>query len=177
MVKSISCLSFCCLLLFCKEKTASAQTLSLKQAVETALSNYGTIRAKNNYALASKALVAQSKRDYLPNLAISAQQDYGTVNGQNGPLYGFGGLGVASSGAPLAEQNWNASFGALYLANINWEFFAFGRAKERIRVAQSAAVRDESDLVQEKFQHGIRVAAVYLNLLGRRKETWNAPLL
>jgi hypothetical protein len=62
------------------------------------------------------------------------------VNGQNGPVYGFGGFGVASSGLPLPNQNWNAAFGALYLANLNWEFFTFGRIKERIKTAQQVAV-------------------------------------
>jgi len=167
MVRSISLAALCGLLLF--SGAASAQSLSLKEAIQTALANYGTIRAKNNYAQASQALAVQSKRDYLPNLVVSAQQDYGTVNGQNGPLYGFGGYGVASSGIALPGQNWNAGFGALYLANVNWEFFAFGRAKERIRVAQSAAARDESDYTQEKFQHEVRVAAAYLNLLAAQR--------
>ncbi len=101
---------------------ARAQVLSLKDAVQTALNNYGTIKAKANYLNASKASAEQARRDYLPNFSVSAQQDYGTINGQNGPLYGFGGLGVASSGMAMPEQNWNAAFGALYLANVNWEF-------------------------------------------------------
>ncbi|KQS28148.1 TolC family protein [Dyadobacter sp. Leaf189] len=147
---------------------ATAQVLSLHDAVETALTNYGTIRAKTNYLGASKATVAQSRKDYLPNLNLSAQQDYGTVNGQNGPLYGMG-LAVASSGLPLGSQNWNAAFGALYLTNVNWDFFAFGRARERINVAKSTVVRDESDLTQEQFQHSIRVAGAYLNLLAAQR--------
>lgn len=148
---------------------ASAQPLSLKAAVQIALNNYGTIRAKANYVRSSEATIEQTRRDYLPNLNISAQQDYGTINGQNGPLYGFGGFGVASSGAALGEQNWNAAFGSLYLANINWEFFAFGRAKERVRVAQAAAARDKSDLTQEQFQQQIRVAGAYLSLLAAQR--------
>ena len=94
-----------------------AQTLTLQQAVETAVSNYGTIKAKASYLSASKATVLQSKKEYLPNFNLSAQQDYGTVNGQNGPLYGLG-LSVASSGLPLPQQNWNSAFGALYLTNV-----------------------------------------------------------
>jgi outer membrane protein TolC len=142
---------------------AKAQTLTLKEAVRTALSNYGTLKAKANYVSASKALVKASNREYLPDLNIAAQQDYGTINGQNGPLYGFKGFGVASAGPPLPSQNWNAAFGALYVANINWDFFAFGRAKERIKVAQSEMLLNVSDLEQEKFQHQVRVAAAYLN--------------
>ena len=148
-----------------------ARHLGMKDALGTALSNYGTIKAKANYANASKAAVQQSRRDYLPNVVLSAQQDYGTVNGQNGPLYGFGGFGVASSGLPLNSQNWNAAFGALYLANVNWEFFSFGRIRERIKVAEAALQRDENDLAQEKFQHQVKVAAAYLNLLAFQKIT------
>ncbi len=158
--------------------SVKAQVLTMKEAVQTALDNYGTIRAKANYVNASRAAAQQTKRDYLPNLNISAQQDYGTVNGQNGPLFGFGGLGVASSGLPLPEQNWNAAFGALYLANINWEFFAFGRMKEKIRTAETLARRDESDWQQERFRHEVKVAAAYLNLLAAQRltQSWQRNL-
>ncbi|WP_394678697.1 hypothetical protein [uncultured Sphingobacterium sp.] len=104
-----------------------AQSLSLKDAIEQGVENYGTLTAKQLYAEASQERVARVKRDYLPNLNLSAQQSYGTINGQNGPLYGLGGLGVSSSGLPLPEQNWNAAFGALYLVNLNWDFYTFGR--------------------------------------------------
>ncbi|MCG2617462.1 TolC family protein [Terrimonas sp. NA20] len=153
------------LLAFMILSVAQAQTLSLREAVDTAMARYGIIQAKGNYVKAGEERVIQSKREYLPNLNFSAQQVYGTVNGQNGPLYGFGGLGVASSGLPLPDQNWNAAFGALYLANINWEFFSFGRAKERINVARKSLHVNETDLDQEKFQHRVRVAGAYLNLL------------
>ncbi|MEH6305289.1 TolC family protein [Olivibacter sp. CPCC 100613] len=147
------------------------QKLSLKEALELAINNYGSVKAKANYAKASLSSVDQAKRDYLPNLVLSAQQDYGTVNGQNGPLYGFGGYGVASSGLPLANQNWNAAFGSLYLANVNWEFFSFGKAKERIKVAKETAQRDNIDLQQELFNHQVKVSAAYLNLLAAQKLT------
>jgi outer membrane protein TolC len=147
----------------------NAQTLSLKQAVNNALTNYGTIKAKDNYANASKTAIQQTRREYLPNLSLSAQQDYGTINGQNGPQYGFGGLGTASSGPALNKQNWNAAFGGLYLANINWDFFTFGKIKERIKIADATYQRDKNDLEQEKFQQEIRVSAAYLNLLAAQR--------
>ncbi|MFV7234748.1 TolC family protein [Flavobacterium sp. ZB4R12] len=146
-----------------------SQTLSLKEALETGIANYGTIKAKSNYVNASKETVKQVRREYLPNINLSAQQDYGTVNGQNGPLYGFGGLGVASSGLPLEKQNWNAAFGALYLVNANWDFFTFGRMKQKINLSKADAQRFEKDLNQEKFQHKIKIAAAYLNLLASQR--------
>jgi len=146
-----------------------AQPLSLKDAVETGVAHYGTILAKGKYAAAADETVKQTKRDYLPNLSVSAQQDYGTVNGQNGPLYGFGGLGVASSGLPLPDQNWNAAFGALYLVNMNWDFYTFGKIKQRINLSKADAERFKKDFEQEKFQQKIRIAAAYLNLLASQR--------
>lgn len=146
-----------------------SQTLSLKEAIKTGLENYGSVKAKSNYTNASKELLKQTRRDYLPNLNLSAQQDYGTVNGQNGPLYGFGGLGVASSGLPLPEQNWNSAFGALYLVNMNWDFFTFGKTQEKINLSKIDVQAKEKDLQQEKFQQEIKISAAYLNLLASQR--------
>lgn len=146
-----------------------SQTLTLREAVDTGMANYGLVKAKEKYAQASDETVKQVKRDYLPNLNLSAQQDYGTVNGQNGPAYGLGGLGVASSGLPLPQQNWNAAFGALYLVNVNWDFFTFGRTKERINVAKADAQRSRKDYEQEQFQQKVRIAGAYLNLLASQR--------
>ncbi|MFD2902354.1 TolC family protein [Sphingobacterium anhuiense] len=149
--------------------TSFAQKLTIRDAVDQGLANYGMIKAKTYYVQSSLQTNEQVKRDFWPNLTVVAQQDYGTINGQNGPLYGFGGLGVASSGAALPEQNWNAAFGALYLANINWDIYTFGRKKERIELSKADSKRLEIDLQQEQFQHKIRIAAAYLNLLASQR--------
>ncbi len=146
-----------------------SQTLSLKEAIKTGLENYGSIKAKNNYASASKETLKQSRRDYLPNLNLSAQQDYGTINGQNGALYGFNGLGTASSGPALPNQNWNSAFGALYLVNMNWDFFTFGKTQEKINLAKVDVQAKEKDLEQEMFQQKIKISAAYLNLLASQR--------
>jgi outer membrane protein TolC len=151
--------------------SVQAQMLSIKDAIQKSLANYGTLKAKAHYVDASKALVKESSREYLPDLNIASQQDFGTINAQNGPLYGFKGLGVASSGPVLNTQNWNSAFGALYLTNINWDFFSFGRAKEKVKLSESIVALDESDLEQEKFQQEIRVCAAYLNLLASQRLT------
>lgn len=156
----------------CSYLSASGQqVLTMKQAIQTALDNYGTIKARTNQLNASKAFLKETKTEYLPDVSLSAQQDYGTINGTNGPLYGYRGLSVASSGPALNNQNWNASFGALYLSNVNWDFFSFGRAKEKIKVQQTVVNLNQTDLVQEQFQHEIRTATAYLNLLAAQRLT------
>jgi adhesin transport system outer membrane protein len=161
-------LGILCILFFVPVQ-AQQKLLSLKDAEQIALANYGTIKAKTNQLNSSKAYLNETKTESLPDLNVSAQQDYGTVNGQNGPLYGYRGLSVSSSGPVLGNQSWNAAFGALYLTNVNWDFFSFGKAREKIKVQNSVVTRDASDLEQEKFQHQIRVASTYLNLLAAQQ--------
>lgn len=143
--------------------------LTVQEALELGVKNYGTIKSKAYQVQSSQYAVTQVKRDYLPNVVLSAQQVYGTVNGQNGPAYGFGGFAVSSSGLPLPQQNWNAAFGALYLANFNWDVFTFGRARARIQVAKATLGVAQSDLSQEEFQHQVRIVAAYLNVLGTQR--------
>jgi len=162
-------LAGCFLSLSFIRSNAQQKVLTMKDAEQVALSNYASIKAKASQLNASKAYLTESKAEYLPDLNFSAQQDYGTVNSQFGPSYGYKGLGASSSGPALAKQNWNAGFGALYLANVNWDIFAFGRAVEKVKVQQTAVNRDETDLEQEQFQHQVRVAATYLNLLAAQQ--------
>ncbi|MDN5284122.1 MAG: TolC family protein [Mucilaginibacter sp.] len=148
---------------------AQQKVLNIKDAEQMALANYGTIKSKANQLNAAKAYLKETRTEYLPDVSISAQQDYGTANGQNGPLYGYHGLSVASSGPALSKQNWNAAFGSLYLSNVSWDFFSFGKAVEKVKVQRSVVNREETDLVQEQFQHEIRVASTYLNLLAAQQ--------
>lgn len=148
---------------------ANAQVLTLKQAVQTALNNYGTIRAKSDYVKAARANVREVKNEYLPDINFAAQQVYGTANSNYGPLAGYKVSPVSSSGQAQATQNWNAAFGALYWTNVNWDFFQFGRYKEKTKAAQSIVNENQSDLDQEKFEQSIRVSAAFLNLIATQK--------
>jgi len=147
--------------------TAGAQQkeLSMKDAEQTALANYGTIKAKASQLNSAKSYLTETKTEYLPDVNLSAQQVYGTANSQFGPISGYHGLATAASGPVLANQNWNASFGSLYVSNVNWDFFAFGRSKEKVQVQRDVVNLDANDLAQEQFEHEIRVASAYLNLL------------
>jgi outer membrane protein TolC len=149
------------------------QTLTLTEAVNSALSNYGSIKAKGSYLKASQATSREASSGHLPNLNLAAQQAYGTANGKFGPVIGIGGFAAASSGPPFLTQNWNAAFGGLYLANISWDFFTFGRVSQNVKVAEAQVQQDASDLDQEKFQLQVRVSGAYLNLLAAQRLKWS----
>ncbi|HXB33397.1 MAG TPA: TolC family protein [Puia sp.] len=148
---------------------AMAQALTLRQAVQTALNNYGTIRAKTDYVKAARANIKEVKNEYLPDLNLAAEQVYGTANASYGPAIGYKAPAVSSSGPTLPSQNWNAAFGSLYWTNINWDFFQFGRYKQKAQVAQKGLDLNQSDLDQEKFEQSVRVGGAFLNLIAAQK--------
>src|SRR5689334_7336766 len=94
-------------------RTQAQGVLTLQEALELASINYGPLKSKAHLTESAEQSLAFARTEYFPNIVLSAQQVYGTVNGQNGPAYGFGGFGVSSSGLPLPDQNWNAAFGGL----------------------------------------------------------------
>lgn len=161
---------FIALAAFCGLSTLSyAQTLQLPDALQRSIQNYEKIKAKEALVLASRENITYQKSQHLADFSLLAQQSYGTINAQNGPMYAYGGLGSAASSMPLAEQNWNAAFGSLYLANINWNLFTFGRIKNQVQIARTDEKVAIADLEQEKFQHQVKVGAAYLNLLASQR--------
>ena len=170
--QSLILLSF--ILLGSMQLQAQQKALTLNEAIKMGLENYQSIQAKRNYLNASKAMVKNTRNEYIPSVVASIQQDYGTVNQQIGPLSGFGGYAVATAGALTTSQSWNAGFGALYLANANWEFFTFGRLRSKIKLAKSQVATDSSDLTQEEFVQSIKIAGAYLNLLTAQQFVTNA---
>ncbi len=149
--------------------TAQTQTLRLQDALKTGLNNYQSLKAKENYARAAVENVSTVKREFLPDLNLSAQNSYGTVNGQNGPMWGYKGWTTGASGPALPSQNWNAAFGGLYLANISWDVVTFGRRVAKVEMAKQQLDNSNADLEQEKFEQQVRIAGAYLNLLAAQR--------
>lgn len=156
-------------------RTAIAQqpTLWLSDAIKTGLNNYQSIQAKQHYLQASNVLVQNVKNDYLPNVIAGVQQNYGTINGQFGPMAPAV-TGVSSAGPTSDKQSWAAAFGALYVINTNWEAFSFGRKQSRIDAASAQVKRDSADLIQEQFIQSVKISSAYLNLLIAQRFILNA---
>lgn len=158
------------LVMFCfVSGNIQAQIVTLPDALERSVQNFEKIKAKEAIVNASKENTTYQKSQYLPDFTLMAQQSYGTINAQNGPLYSYGGLGSAATSMPLQDQNWNAAFGSLYLSNINWNLFTFGKIKKQVAVAKADEDVARKDLEQVKFQHQVKVGAAYLNLLAAQR--------
>jgi len=146
-----------------------SQMLTLQDALNRTINQYDLIKAKQELISASVQNTTFEKQQYLPDFTFSAQQSFGTINAQHGPMYAYNGLASAATSMPLAEQNWNAAFGSLYFANVNWNFFTFGKIKNQIALADKTMLKAKSDLQQEIFNLQIKTIATYLNLLASQR--------
>mgnify|MGYP000849905015 CR=1 FL=1 len=146
-----------------------AQTLKLEDALSRSVEQYDKIKSKQSIVSATKLNTTFQKQHYLPDVTLAAQQSYGTVNMLHGPMYAYGGMASASTSMPLAEQNWNAAFGSLYFANVNWNLFTFGRIKNEVKLGQSKEKTAIADFEQEIFQLQVKTSAAYLNLLASQR--------
>jgi outer membrane protein TolC len=156
-------------LLFCYGQLYAQQPLLLSKAIQTGLNNYQTIKVKEHILNASNYLFQNTKNEYLPNVVASLQQNYGSINGLYGPAAPYGALGISSAGPVFNSQQWNAAFGSLYLISSNWEAFTFGRKQSTIAAAQAQVKTDSSDVEQEKFILGVKIAGAYFNLITARE--------
>ena len=145
------------------------QVLTLQEALFRTENQYDKIKSKQLLIDAAQQNTAFQKQHYLPDFTVSAQQNFGTINVQHGPMYAYGGLASAATSMPLADQNWNAAFGSLYFANVNWNLFTFGRNKNQVELGIKKESTAKADLQQEIFQQQIKVGAVYLNLLASQR--------
>lgn len=146
-----------------------AQVLRLEDALQRAVTQYDKIRSKESVVRAAQQNTLYQKQQYLPDVTLAAQQSFGTINVQHGPMYAHGGLASAATSMPMAEQNWNAAFGALYFANVNWNLYTFGRIKNQVASGIKKEQTSAADLEQEIFQHQVKVSAAYLNLLASQR--------
>ena len=145
------------------------QALHLENALQRSAENYDKIKSKKSIVSAFEQNTAFQKQQYLPDVTLAAQQSYGTINMVHGSMYAYGGLGSASTSLPLAEQNWNAAFGSLYFANVNWNLFTFGKIRNEVKFGVSKEQTANADLEQEIFQLQVRTSAAYLNLLASQR--------
>ena len=148
---------------------ASAQILKLEDALQRSVVQYDKIISKQLIVSAAEQNTVFQKQQYFPDVTLAAQQSFGTINAQHGPMYAYSGLASAASSMPLSEQHWNAAFGSLYFANVNWNFFTFGRIKNQVELGSKKEQTAIADLKQDIFQHQIKVSATYLNLLASQR--------
>lgn len=136
---------------------------TLPALLKKAEANYPLLKAKGYEVQAQKDQVAFVKSAALPSLDAAYQLNYATYNNITGMAVGQGFVPI--SGPPSTNNTYDAVFGSAGGLLMNWEPFTFGQRKSRIHSAQAYQEYQEADQAQEIFQHQIKTANAYLDLV------------
>ena len=141
--------------------TADAQLL--KDLLDKAKTNHPLLKAKRFESAAKEQHVRYEKSTAIPSIEAGYQVNYATYNNITGMATAqhF----VPISGPPSASNSNNAVFGSAGGLLMNWELFAFGQHKSRVGSAEASLQYQQADEENEVFQHQIRTADAYLDLL------------
>ena len=144
---------------------AGAQVLPLNKAVDLALHNYPSIKAREAQVRSGMATVVETKDRRLPSLNLFEQLDAGTSNNL-GAAYFSGGIVPSVSGVSARPENvGTVSTGNIGVAYLQWQASNFGGYKAGVREAYSRLKVDTMDLERERFYIASMVVQSYLDLI------------
>lgn len=136
---------------------------ALQEILKQAETNYPLLKAKGYEVQARKDQVAFAKSSALPSLDAAYQLNYATYNNITGMAVGQGFVPI--SGPPSTGNTYDAVFGSAGGLLLNWEPFTFGQRKAKINSAKAYHDYQQADQDQEIFQHQIRTANAYLDVV------------
>jgi outer membrane protein TolC len=149
-----------CLLLW---SFTAAEAQLLKDLLEKAKSNYPLLKVKQFESAAKEDQVRYAKSAAIPSLEAGYQVNYGTYNNITGMASAqhF----VPISGPPSASNSGDAVLGSVGGLLMNWELFTFGQRNAGVGLAQASLDYQKADEQNEIFQHQVKTANAYLDLL------------
>lgn len=144
------------------------RTVTLAEAVETAISNYPALRAAQADRKAAEAEVEQARTGYLPRADLLWQENRATRNNVFGLLLPQSVLPSISGpdlGARTLESTWGSAGGLM----LSWEPFDFGLRRAQVDLARSLDRRATADEAVTRLDAGARAAEAFLSLLAAQQ--------
>lgn len=136
---------------------------ALQELLKQAEANYPLLKAKGYEVQARKDQVAYAKSTALPSLDAAYQLNYATYNNITGMAIGQGFVPI--SGPPSTSNTYDAVFGSAGGLVLNWEPFTFGQRRAKVSSAKAYQDYQQADQDQEIFQHQIKTANTYLDVV------------
>ncbi|GAB2470596.1 hypothetical protein GCM10011375_38810 [Hymenobacter qilianensis] len=143
---------------------AAGRPLTLPQALELARTQAPHLQAKAYQVQAAEADLTHTKTQRLPSLRLSGQVSYGSTNAGAGTMLPVGTI-IPSSGSLSGVNSYNAVFGSLGTALMEWSPVTFGQYPAQWARAEAARSYAQADADNELFTQQLRVAQTYLDLL------------
>jgi outer membrane protein len=141
----------------------ASQAQALKELLEKAKTNYPLLKAKRFESVAREDQVRYARSTAIPSIDAGYQVNYATYNNITGMATGqhF----VPISGPPSTTNSGEAVLGSAGGLLMNWELFTFGQRRSKVGSAKAALDYQKADEENDIFQHQVRTANAYLDLL------------
>jgi outer membrane protein TolC len=133
--------------------------LTLPQAIERAVANYPSIKARQAAQLRAAKELDATRAEYLPEAAITSYANFGTNNSVAGTFYPYN---SPVQGGIRPDGIYTPVFGSYAALELSWQAFTFGKAESRIAAAQTEQERAEAEYRNELFRQQIAVADAYM---------------
>lgn len=143
--------------------TFSADAQALVDILGQAKEHYPLIKARHYEVEEKRDQVAYARSAAIPQLNAGYQLNYATYNNITGMA--TAGFIVPISGPPSAANSDEMVFGSAAGVVLNWDVLTFGQRRTAVESAQSDLALQESELENEIFQHQIKTARAYLDLI------------
>jgi outer membrane protein len=155
-------------ILFGATLAAQPPALTLRQAVESALKNYPSIRVSQEQINAAAAGIALARTAYLPRLDLLAQANRATRNNVFGLLLPQNVI-PSMSGPVIGSNNTGTAWGSALGALVTWEPFDFGERKASVAAAAAARDQRQASLKRTEFDVTAAAADAYVTLVAAQE--------
>lgn len=145
-----------------------AQSLTLSQAVESALKNYPSIQVSQEEINAAAAGIQLARTAYLPRVDALAQVNGATRNNVFGMLLPNSTI-PSISGPVLNTDRFSPVFGSAVGALVSWEPFDFGARDASVAAASAARTQREATLKRTQFEVASAAADAYVTLVATQE--------
>jgi len=144
------------------------QSITIQQAVDSALRNYPAIKVSQQQIDAAAAGIQLARTAYLPRVDTIAQVNRGTRNNIFGLLLPQSVI-PSISGPVLGSNNLGSVWGSAVGATVTWEPFDFGFRSANVAVATATRSRNEATLKRTEFEIAVATADAFLTLLAAQE--------
>jgi outer membrane protein TolC len=147
---------------------APVTTLTINQAVESALSNYPSISVSQEQVNAAAAAIDLAQTAYLPRIDGLAQVNRATRNNVFGLLLPQGVI-PSISGPVIGSNNFGTVWGSAVGALVSWEPFDFGLRRASVSAATASKAQSQATVARTQFDVSVATADAYLTVLAARE--------
>jgi outer membrane protein TolC len=147
---------------------ASGESLTLTQAIQSALKNYPSIRVSQEQLNAAAAGMRLARTAYLPRVDALAQFNRATRNNVFGLLLPQNTV-PSITGPVIGSNNLGSVWGSAVGALVTWEPFDFGRRRALVSEANAARRESDAGLNRTRFEVAVSAADAYLTLLAAQE--------